>query len=1040
MNLQDNYSNLIKMINYSLRDPNLELEVRLKENFNHKLDYKNFINIMKRVKGLSNIKYLETKEQLDIFFGKDNYRMEIKDIGNIKKYCKNESIKGVEKVFVINKDLLSFREINDYNIRFNLKRETYKNLDDSEIVKGIQNWKKLDKTFRYKKRYSFVSDDNRFMFDFSIVKSSMSETIRGKSYNKRKDEIKDYMYKYVIAPEYITDKKSWFEGLKDSDIVELMGKKKSIMIPKKTMKASNVLTNNETYEIEIEYIGNKKISNDNNKRILNDFIKYVGFYIQTLQNNIFIISESERKLVRDKYKILMGDYFFKGPQSVTLETKHILEKNYEDYKNIVSIRKGYTVTDKADGERNLLIVLDDGKCYLMNRKNDIKSLNCSLPDHTNSIFDGEYILKDKDKKNICLFMVFDIYIHKNEDLRERILSRSSKEIAENKIKESRLERLNTIFSSLDIKKPENNPLEILKKKFYYGDNEEYNIEINRRIEDLQMKLDLVNDDEVQTNEIKESIKMLKNDTKIFDECEKVYKKDYIYHIDGLIFTPVSLKVGQDYVGGKVNFNGRWKSLFKWKPIEENSIDFLVKIKKDSNDPNKDEIINIPNGDSVITCKVLQLMVGYDPNIHTKYNSFRVMNENLIFKDSYSPALFEPTNPFKKDIHICYVEFKNGLLKCEDGSIIQDNSIVEFSYNKSGYSNWFPMRVRETNKPNDFMTAINVWKTINNPVTNDNILTGNNIICDDNVYYQKNEKRVDSLTKPLADFHSYIKKKIITENSPDGGSLLDLACGKGGDLNHFLDTKLESVIGIDCSRDNLESINGSCNRVLSSLLSNTNELLDNIMYICGDCSKNIKDGSAANDQLSKYYLDIVYGNIEKSSITNPKLSKFYELGKQGFNIVSVQFAMHYFFESESILSQFLNNISESLIEGGKFIGTCLDGNKVNKLLKSKKILSKYDGDTLLWKIIKKYNDSQYSNSFCSNKIDIYFNSIGQTTSEYLVNFDYFINECKKYKLELIEVKSFEDLYNKDINYGSANNLTPDLMSYSFLNNYFIFQKI
>ena len=39
---------------------------------------------------------------------------------------------------------------------------------------------------------------------------------------------------------------------------------------------------------------------------------------------------------------------------------------------IKTIRKGYTVTDKADGERNLIIVLGDGGIYLMNRKNDIK--------------------------------------------------------------------------------------------------------------------------------------------------------------------------------------------------------------------------------------------------------------------------------------------------------------------------------------------------------------------------------------------------------------------------------------------------------------------------------------------------------------------------------------------------------------------------------------------------------------------------------------------------------------------------------------------
>ena len=59
--------------------------------------------------------------------------------------------------------------------------------------------------------------------------------------------------------------------------------------------------------------------------------------------------------------------------NVTLELKNIVKHSYEDYKNdINSIRNGYTVTDKADGERNLLVILSDGRLFMVNRKNDIK--------------------------------------------------------------------------------------------------------------------------------------------------------------------------------------------------------------------------------------------------------------------------------------------------------------------------------------------------------------------------------------------------------------------------------------------------------------------------------------------------------------------------------------------------------------------------------------------------------------------------------------------------------------------------------------------
>ena len=72
--------------------------------------------------------------------------------------------------------------------------------------------------------------------------------------------------------------------------------------------------------------------------------------------------------------MMMGDYKFKGPQNVTLELKHVVEREYSEYEEANTARKGYSVTDKADGESNLMIIVEDGSIYLMNRKNVIKSV------------------------------------------------------------------------------------------------------------------------------------------------------------------------------------------------------------------------------------------------------------------------------------------------------------------------------------------------------------------------------------------------------------------------------------------------------------------------------------------------------------------------------------------------------------------------------------------------------------------------------------------------------------------------------------------
>ena len=65
---------------------------------------------------------------------------------------------------------------------------------------------------------------------------------------------------------------------------------------------------------------------------------------------------------------------------------------------------------------------------------------------------------------------------------------------------------------------------------------------------------------------------------------------------------------------------------------------------------------------------------------------------------------------------------------------------------------------------------------------------------------------------MADFHSYVKKILIKKHSNNGDNLIDLSCGKGGDMNHWLDSKLNAIAGIDINRDNLENSDNGFVRV------------------------------------------------------------------------------------------------------------------------------------------------------------------------------------------------------------------------------------
>ena len=170
---------------------------------------------------------------------------------------------------------------------------------------------------------------------------------------------------------------------------------------------------------------------------------------------------------------------------------------------------------------------------------------------------------------------------------------------------------------------------------------------------------------------------------------------------------------------------------------------------------------------------------------------------------------------------------------------------------------------------------------------------------------------------------------------------------------------------------------------------------------------------------------------------------------GFDIVSAEFCLHYFFKDITTLNIFLENVSSNLKVGGKFVGTCLDGKEVFQKLSVTPILERRDSNTLLWKINKKYTKTSLEDNESSLglPIDIYVESINQTITEWLVNFDFLAAHAQKYGLKLESSDSFSSIFDKwqsrpqqNDTYGSIDKMTPELKDYSFLNKTFIFVKV
>ena len=618
-----------------------------------------------------------------------------------------------------------------------------------------------------------------------------------------------------------------------------------------------------------------------------------------------------------------------------------------------NIRVNYTVTDKADGTRKLLYIADDRKIYLidMNMNVQFTGVETENDDLKETILDGEHILHNKLGQYINLYAAFDVYFANGNDVRTAafipIIEAESKETesketesketerkkAESKI--TRLQILTNIISNLNIKgvAGAKQLIRINKKAFYQTTPEET----------------------------------------IFQACRKVLQNEedglFEYNTDGLIFTPADLGVGLKKRGEQpVSRKITWDYSFKWKPPIHNTIDFLVSVVKTKS--GSEDIKNIfQRGKDMVTSsqltqyKTLVLRVGYDEKRHGYLNPCQMVingdkptQANSSSTDSsYRPVQFYPSNPADKDAGICNIMLSHGegnrkLMLAENDDVIEDNMIVEFRYDPTQKAKWrwIPIRVRYDktaelrgggrNFGNAYHVADSNWHTLHNPVTALMLKSGQNIpdeLDDADVYY--NKKSGANATQALRNFHNlYIKKKLITSVSKPDDTLIDLAVGKGGDISKCVSAKLMFVFGVDVSRDNIENkIDGACVRYLNQ--KKRFSTIPIALFVQGNSILNIKSGEAIVGDSNKNITKAIFGTgARDKKVLGEVPYNMYGEGENGFNVCSIQFAIHYMWESLETLHGFLRNVSETTKVGGHFIGTSYNGEAIFRKLASKKI--------------------------------------------------------------------------------------------------------
>ena len=1024
---------------------NEELEVRFKphnKKFFSKNDYDNVISRLMacnyRCKNSSGINMLRIQTQYKSESGAmqmSNIRTELCGSDVIQEYCKNDDsikkiiemqeharkLKFTQKSPAKNGETMIKKIENkdfNFNVSFNLETDYYANQNvnkETRVRDIIENWTNSKKTFRLINRIRFEHDILPIAIDLSIIRTS--KTTNG------------------------------------------------IMVPEYTIQDSGLFNNQEICEIELEVM-NEKVGigtpyNDIDK-IISELQLVIKIVLGGLQSTKYPIPYSEQDDVLQSYmRLVHGDMYqprriltrdFIGPNSCTLQLKNIVETKNSTEPSIV--HDNYCVTDKADGDRKLLFINAEGRVYLIDTNMRVQFTGSKVDrnEFGNTLIDGEHIQFDKENTYKNTYAAFDIYFENGKSVRNLNFYDNHKTITKEDISKYRYTILSKLVygmkeSMQSITKNKTNDIEIGVKMFYFPDK---SADIFKMCSELLSKL---NDD------------------------------TYPYETDGLIFTPIHTGVGGMGPGQASKLEKiTWPLSFKWKPPKFNTIDFLVAYKydKEGKEVIHNKFVDGVNMDGMLVqqYRTIVLMCGFNRKSHTVINPFQdvlddniqKMNSDIDNEDAYIPVPFEPSLPYEPNACFANIDIVNGKMMTKEGAEVFDKDmIVEFSYDKDA-KKWIPLRVRHDktydfrmgnkNYGNAYHVANDNWKSIHYPIEED-MLRGKGIPSEetgDDVYYNKTQNDSNH-TLGLRNFHNlYVKKRLITGVANPNDILIDYAVGKGGDIPKWKQAKIKFVLGIDVAQDNIYNPNdGVCARYLKER-KQTRQLF-NALFLHGDSRMNFKNGSAFSGDKERNVAKSVFGSVKLNSQLGKAVTDNYGIGNKGFNISSCQFAIHYMFENNTVLHNFLRNVSECTAVDGYFIGTCYDGKTVFDKLEKKENYSIYAGDKMIFDIQKKYKQTGFPDDETSvgYPINVFQESINKYAIEYLVHFEYLNKLMEDYGFVLIRQEEakvrgfpsgsglFEDLFrqmNRERNnsYGEAGNMTREEKEISFLNRYFIFRKV
>ncbi|TFL06057.1 mRNA capping enzyme-domain-containing protein [Pterulicium gracile] len=246
------------------------------------------------------------------------------------------------------------------------------------------------------------------------------------------------------------------------------------------------------------------------------------------------------------------------------------------------------------------------------------------------------------------------------------------------------------------------------------------------------------------------------------------------------------------------------------------------------------------------------------------------------------------------------------------------------------------------------------------------------------------QRQNSPIYGLKSFNNWVKSVLITRFAHPAlkqgirsgyysGKVLDMGCGKGGDFTKWGKARIRELVAVDIAGVSVEQAQARWNQGRRNSREATFGVLD--------C-----------------YVDSLAKAIPTAVLSMP------------FDVVSMQFCMHYAFETETKARCMLDNVSRWLRPGGVFLGTIPNAEQlVNNLNALPEDAEETSFGNTVYKI--RFENQRIGKGAYGHKYWFYLTDAVDDVPEYLVFWDNFVQLASEYGLEPVYHAEFHQVFSQ-----------------------------